>query len=166
MTDIELEFEHIYLEVRTQRWQQIERFLLSYYCFKHDYTNKQGKPDWQIAREHSPRSTALVSLNDSALEPVVPLAVIVGEIKRYWRDGQLTPNTLKRLLDSLLHYVVITKTEQQKLKKAGLQNAMPASWYQSDLRYPLERLEKAGIVIQHSSHPHQIENYRLLSLSK
>lgn len=152
MTDIELEFEHIYLEVRAQRWQQIERFLLSYYCYKHEYTNKQGKPDWQIAREHSPRSAALVSLNDSTLEPVVPLAVIVGEIKRYWRDGQLTPNTLKRLLDSLLSYVVITKTEQQKLKKAGLQNAMPASWYQSELREPFERLEKAGIVIQHSSH--------------
>lgn len=147
MTDLELEFEHIYLEVRAQRWQQIERFLLSYYCFKHDYTNKQGKPDWQIAREHSPRSTALASLNDSALEPVVPLAVVVGEIKRYWRDGQLTPNTLKRLLDSLLHYVVITKTEQQKLKKAGLQNAMPASWYQSEQRLWQDRFNSVDICL-------------------
>jgi len=147
MTDLELEFEHIYLEVRAQRWQQIERFLLSYYCFKHDYTNKQGKPDWQIAREHSPRSTALVSLNDSALEPVVPLAVVVGEIKRYWRDGQLTPNTLKRLLDSLLHYVVITKAEQQKLKKAGLRNAMPASWYQSEQRLWQDRFNSVDICL-------------------
>ncbi|NVD06485.1 hypothetical protein FCU94_06125 [Vibrio sp. JPW-9-11-11] len=148
MTDLELEFEHIYLEVRAQRWQQIERFLLSYYCYKHGYTNKQGKPDWQLARQHSLRSTVLVSLNDSALEPVVPLKVIVGEIKRYWRDGVLTPSSLKRILDSLLHFVTLSKQELAALKQAGLSHSMPAHWYQSPRKSPLARFEQLAITLE------------------
>jgi hypothetical protein len=147
MTDLELEFEHIYLEVKAQRWHQIERFLFSYYCYKHDYVSKQGKPDWELARQSVVRSTRYTSLKESALEPVVPVSVIVGEIKRYWRDGELTPSNLRRLLDTLLDYVLISKAELQALKKAGLQNAMPACWYQSQERIPSDRLTSVGIEI-------------------
>ncbi|KOO16507.1 hypothetical protein AKJ18_04210 [Vibrio xuii] len=147
MTDLELEFEHIYLEVKAQRWHQIERFLFSYYCYKHDYLSKQGKPDWELARQSVARSTRCKNLKESALEPVVPLSVVVGEIKRYWRDGELTPSNLRRLLDALLDYVLISKAELQALKKAGLQNAMPACWYQSQERIPTDRLTSVGIEI-------------------
>jgi len=147
MTDLELEFEHIYLEVKAQRWHQVERFLFSYYCYKHDYLSKQGKPDWELARQSVARSTRCKNLKESALEPVVPLSVVVGEIKRYWRDGELTPSNLRRLLDALLDYVLISKAELQALKKAGLQNAMPACWYQSQERIPTDRLTSVGIEI-------------------
>ncbi|MCZ4294694.1 hypothetical protein [Vibrio sinaloensis] len=150
MTDLELEFEHIYLEVRAERWQQIERFLLSYYCYQHGFTSKQGKPDWEQLRANSPRSNKFSSLSESVVEPAVPLAVIVGEIKRYWRDGELTPSTLQRLLDSLLHYVVITRSEQQALKKARLHNAMPIEWYRDKHRPWRARLEAVNITINHS----------------
>lgn len=147
MTDLELEFEHIYLEVKAQRWHQIERFLFSYYCYKHDYVSKQGKPDWELARQSVARSKRCTNRKESALEPVVPLSVVVGEIKRYWRDGELTPSNLRRLLDSLIDYVLISKAELQTLKKAGLQNAMPACWYQSQERIPTDRLTSVGIEI-------------------
>ncbi|RTZ15545.1 hypothetical protein EJ063_10695 [Vibrio aquaticus] len=147
MTDLELEFEHIYLEVKAQRWHQIERFLYSYYCYKHDYVSKQGKPDWELARQSVARSTLCTVIKESALEPVVPLSVVIGEIKRYWRDGELTPSNLRRLLDTLLDYVLISKAELEALKKAGLQNAMPACWYQSQARIPTDRLTAVGIEI-------------------
>ncbi|TFH92726.1 hypothetical protein [Vibrio ouci] len=147
MTDLELEFEHIYLEVKAQRWHQVERFLFSYYCYKHDYVSKLGKPDWELARQSVAHSTHCKSLKESTLEPVVPLSVVIGEIKRYWRDGELTPSNLRRVLDTLLDYVLISKAELQALKNAGLQNAMPASWYQSQERIPTERLTSVGIEI-------------------
>ena len=82
------------------------------------------------------------------MEPVVPLKVVIGEIKRYWRDGELTPNSLRRILDSLLHYATISKQELTELKKAGLQDAMPACWYQSDERETLARFGKVKICIE------------------
>ncbi|WP_394128530.1 hypothetical protein [Vibrio hepatarius] len=148
MTDLELEFEHIYLEVKSERWHQVERFLFSYFCYKHDYVSKQGKPDWELARKRVTRSTSCTDLKESALEPVVPLSVVIGEIKRYWRDGELTPSNLRRLLDSLIDYVLISKAELQAIKKAGLQNAMPASWYQSEHKPLLARLSAVAIVIE------------------
>ncbi|EEX92042.1 hypothetical protein VIOR3934_01460 [Vibrio orientalis CIP 102891 = ATCC 33934] len=145
MTNLELEFEHIYLEVKAERWHQIERFLFSYYCYKHDYVSKQGKPDWELARQSVARSTRCKSLKESALEPVVPLSVVIGEIKRYWRDGELTPSNLRRLLDGLIDYVLISKAELQALKKAGLQNAMPAYWYQQRTDSIYLRFQSVGI---------------------
>lgn len=147
MTDLELEFEHIYLEVRAERWQQIERFLFSYFCFREGYTTKNGKPDWESARENVPRSIKVESLKYADLEPIVPLDVIVGEIKRYFRDGELTPSVLQRILDSLLNYIVITKQEKTALKTSGLLNTMPASWYQSESKIPYARFESVGINI-------------------
>ena len=140
MNDLDLELEHIFLEVRAERWHQIERFLFSYYCYRCGYVTKQDKPDWESARKHAPRSQGFESIASSALEPIVPLAVVIGELKRYWRDGDLTLPRIRRLLDSLLDYVVISKSELQALKKAGLQNAMPASWYQSEEKLPMARL--------------------------
>lgn len=147
MNDLDLELEHIFLEVRAERWHQIERFLFSYYCYRCGYVTKQDKPDWESARKHAPRSQGFESIASSALEPIVPLAVVIGELKRYWRDGDLTLQRARRLLDSLLDYVVISKSELQTLKKAGLQNAMPASWYQSEERDRLDRFSAVGISV-------------------
>jgi len=148
MTDQDIELEHIYLEVKAERWHHIERFLFSYYCYKCGYVTKGGKPDWEEARRSVTRSAKFTQLSDSVLEPVVPLEVIIGEVKRYWRDGELTPATLQRIIDCLLDYVVIAKQELRALKKAGLQNAMPASWFQSNEREPLARFNATGILIQ------------------
>lgn len=149
MTDLELEFEHIYLEVRAERWQQIDRFLFSYFCFREGFVTKHGKPDWETARAKAPRSNQVQAIKQSALEPIVPLEVVVGEIKRYARDGLLTPTSLKRILDCLLHFVVITKQEQTTLKHAGLMNNMPSTWYQCENKNPYARFDSVGIKISH-----------------
>lgn len=145
MTDLELEFEHIYLEVRGQRWQHIERFLLSYFCYREGFVSSKGKPDWELARASCPRSSNVHSLKHSTLEPVVPLDVVIGEIKRYWRDGELTPSSLRRILDSLLRFITIDKQEKSALKNAGLEKAMPACWYQSEQRDPMARFTHVNI---------------------
>lgn len=145
MTDHQLEFEHIYLEARAQRWQQIERFLFSYYCYREGFVNANHKPDWETARQKAPRSTAVQNWKECCLEPIVPHEAVIGEIKRYWRDGELTPSALQRILDSLVHYVSLSQAEQANLKKAGLHKAMPASWYQSQRQSPQARLVYVGI---------------------
>lgn len=145
MTDLELEFEHIYIEARAERWPLIERFLFSYFCMREGYLSKQGKPDWELARSNTIHSKSVTHLKCSELEPLVPLAVIIGEIKRYQRDGELTPSVLQRILNSLLHYAVISKDEKSALRKAGLLNTMPADWYQSDAKDLYSRFLKVGI---------------------
>lgn len=145
MTDLELEFEHIYIEAKAERWPLIERFLFSYFCMREGYLSKQGKPDWELARSRSVRSTSVTHLKQSELEPIVPLAVIIGEIKRYQRDGELTPSVLQRILNSLLHYAVISKDEKSALSTAGLLNIMPADWYQSETKDMQSRFLKVGI---------------------
>ncbi|UUM29569.1 hypothetical protein [Vibrio japonicus] len=147
MTDLELEFEHIYLEVRAERWQQIDRFLFSYFCFREGYVTKNGKPDWELARENAPRSYKVDSLKNAELEPIVPLEVVIGEIKRYFRDGELTPSVLRRILDSLLTYTVITRQEKALLRNAALQNAMPISWYKNGDKNPYLRFNHVDIKI-------------------
>lgn len=129
MTDIDIEFEHLYLEVKAERWHMLERFLLSYFCFREGYVTRNGKPSWELAREQCPSSSNSDRRNEGVLEPLVPLDTIVGEIKRHWRDGELSPSRLRRILDDLLHYAVISAKEKSALKAARLNNAMPPSWY-------------------------------------
>ncbi|ARC92490.1 hypothetical protein B6A42_10925 [Vibrio coralliilyticus] len=151
MTDLDIEFEHIFLEVKAERWHSIERFYFSYFCFRENYLTKKGKPDWELARQRCPRSRSLTIIKHAELEPLVPHEVITGEIKRYWRDGLLTPRALRRILDSLLDYATITKAEKNVLKQAGLLNAMPAFWYQSKDKSPISRFAAANIEMQDQS---------------
>ncbi|MFA0414493.1 hypothetical protein AB4520_11890 [Vibrio renipiscarius] len=145
MNDTDIEFEHIMLEIQALRWPMVERFMLSYFCFAHGYITKSGKPDWQQARERCPRSTRVSSTRHAELEPLVPIDTIVGELKRYHRDGELTPRTTRRIIDGLLHYAVITQQEKQQLHQLGLKQAMPASWYHSQEKNPYARFERADI---------------------
>ncbi|MCG9597706.1 hypothetical protein L1D15_13350 [Vibrio sp. Isolate25] len=149
MTDLDIEFEHIFLEVKAERWHSIERFYFSYFCFRENYLTKKGKPDWELARQQCPRSRSLTIIKHAELEPLVPHEVITGEIKRYWRDGKLTPHSLKRILDSLLHYATISQHELIALKKAGLQKAMPACWYDSKTKDLNTRFEALDICFEH-----------------
>ncbi|WP_114764249.1 hypothetical protein [Vibrio rhodolitus] len=147
MHNTDLEFEHLMLEISAQRWHMLERFLFSYFCMRENYLSKAGAPDWQIAREHCPRSTQVSSTKHAELEPIVPLSAIIGELKRYERDGELSRQTVKRILDSLLHYVVISKDEKQRLKDRALYDAMPKEWYRSRDKDPYSRLAKVSIHI-------------------
>lgn len=153
MNETDIEFEHIMLEIQAERWPMVERFLLSYFCFSHGYVTKARKPDWQQARDCSPRSNNVLTVKHAELEPLVPLEAIIGELKRYQRDGELTPQSAKRILSCLLDYAVITKQEKQQLRQLGLSQTMPASWYQSEHKEPYDRFTQAAIHLTKISPP-------------
>lgn len=147
MNDTDIEFEHLMIEITAQRWTMVERFLLSYFCFREGYASKLGKPDWQMAREHCPRSGSVITTKHAELEPLVPLASIIGELKRYQRDGELSRQSARRIIHCLLQFAVISKTEKQRLKTMGLSDAMPADWYHSIDKNPSARFLAARIVL-------------------
>lgn len=145
MTDLDIEFEHLWLELSAQRWVMVERFLFNYYCFREGYLSKQGKPDWETARLSAAKADGCTSIKHAELEPIVPLTVIIGELKRYERDGELNRQSARRVLDSLLDFTVITKQQKQTLRQLGLADSMPKEWYTSATRDPYARFAIAGI---------------------
>lgn len=142
MTDADIELQHIWLEVQTQRWHNIPRFLFSYYCFKHNLVSKTNKPCWETAREALPASTTIQTRKDSVIEPLVPEDTVIGLLKTLSKDEEISFDAMVQTLEAFLHYVVISKQEKAKLKPN-----MPASWYQ-EIEKPLKaRFELAGISI-------------------
>ncbi|WP_047043001.1 hypothetical protein [Vibrio mexicanus] len=145
MTDLDIEFEHLYLEAKYQRWSLVPRFLFSYFCFREGYVTTHGKPDWEKARASCRRSTDASISKQVDLIPLVPLDTLVGEIKCLERDDLLSKDTLRNCLDDLLDYVVISKQEWQKMKNLGLEDRMPVNWYQSKTKDRYARLKAIGI---------------------
>lgn len=148
MTDTEIELEHIFWEARWQRWENLPRFLLPYYCFSHGYTTKKNKPDWQQAREKGLRSCAANDINNAVLSAVIPETVIVGEIKSLEREQNLTRESLTALLSHHLEYCAISKQEQKRLEVLGLSSTMPKEWHQGNKQNLHIRLNKAEISLQ------------------
>ncbi|GLT20017.1 hypothetical protein GCM10007938_38000 [Vibrio zhanjiangensis] len=147
MTDIDIELDHIFLEAQAQRWTCIERFLFSYFCFRENYLTSKGKPDWESARHNCMRSSRVTTIENGVLEPFVPHSVIIGEIKRHCRDGSLTRQALKRILNQLLDYALIAPQDKAALKAARLNEAMPTDWYHSASRPVFQRLDTVNITL-------------------
>lgn len=145
MTDLDIEFEHLYLEAKYQRWSLVPRFLFSYFCFREGYVTTHGKPDWEKARASCRRSIDASTSKQVELMPLIPLDTLVGEIKCLERDDALDRDSLHQCLDGLLDYVVISKQEWKELKKLGLEERMPVSWYQSESKDRNARLKAIGI---------------------
>jgi hypothetical protein len=144
MTDADIELQHIWLEVHTERWHNVPRFLFSYYCYKHNFVSKTNKPCWETARSELPASNTIQTRKNSVIEPLVPEDAVVGLLKTLSKDGGMSFDAMAKTLKDYLHYVVISKQEQVKLKPN-----MPASWYQKSKKPLLERFELAGISIQY-----------------
>ncbi|MGR5131692.1 hypothetical protein [Vibrio alfacsensis] len=143
MTDADIELQHIWLEVQAQRWQNLSRFLFSYYCYKHNLVSKTNKACWETARANLPASTSIQARNNTIIEPLVPEETIVGLLKAICKDGDMTFDAMTETLNAFLHYVVISKNEKTQLR----QN-MPTNWYQQQNKPVMVRFEQAGIVIQ------------------
>lgn len=142
MTDADIELQHIWLEVQTQRWHNIPRFLFSYYCFKHNLVSKTNKPSWETARNELPASSTIQTRKDSVIEPLVPEDTVIGLLKTLSKDGEMSFDTMEQTLNKFLHYVVISKQEKTKLKPN-----MPASWYQEHDKSLVARFDLASISI-------------------
>ncbi|ELA7355623.1 hypothetical protein Q9X91_002231 [Vibrio alginolyticus] len=140
MTDADIELQHLWLEVQAERWQNLPRFLFSYYCYKHNLISKTNKVCRETARANLPASTSIKERKNAVVEPLVSEETVAGLLKAISKDGEMTFDVMGTTLDTFLHYVVISKEE-----KARLKSNMPASWYQRSNKSPLARFEQAGI---------------------
>ncbi|WP_447066334.1 hypothetical protein [Vibrio alginolyticus] len=140
MTDADIELQHLWLEVQAERWQNLPRFLFSYYYYKHNLISKTNKVCWETARANLPASTSIKERKNAVVEPLVSEETVAGLLKAISKDGEMTFDVMGTTLDTFLHYVVISKEE-----KARLKSNMPASWYQRSNKSPLARFEEAGI---------------------
>ncbi|WP_045452559.1 hypothetical protein [Vibrio campbellii] len=142
MTDADIELQHLWLEVQAKRWQNLSRFLFSYYCYKHSLVSKTNKVCWETARASLPCSKTIYEHKHTVIEPLIPEDTVVGLLKTISKDGDMSFEMMKSTLDTFLRYVVISKQE-----KAQLKPNMPASWYQQESKPLMARFELAGIVI-------------------
>ena len=81
MTDADIELQHLWLEVQTERWQNLPRFLFSYYCYKHNLVSKTNKVCWETARARLPASTSIKERKKAVVEPLVSEETVVGLLK-------------------------------------------------------------------------------------
>ncbi|HDM8184882.1 TPA: hypothetical protein P0E26_001574 [Vibrio harveyi] len=142
MTDADIELQHLWLEVQAERWQNLSRFLFSYYCYKHNLVSKTNKVCWETARASLPCSNTITELKHAVIEPLIPEDTVVGLLKTISKDGDMSFEIMASTLDTFLRYVVISKQE-----KAQLKPNMPAGWYQQESKPLMARFEHAGIVI-------------------
>ncbi|MHB9955298.1 hypothetical protein [Vibrio campbellii] len=142
MTDADIELQHLWLEVQAERWQNLSRFLFSYYCYKHHLVSKTNKVCWETARALLPCSKTISERKHAVIEPLIPEDTVVGLLKTISKDGDMSFEMMTSTLDTFLRYVVISKQE-----KAQLKPNMPASWYQQESKPLMARFELAGIVI-------------------
>ncbi|AXY02346.1 hypothetical protein D1115_07835 [Vibrio alfacsensis] len=143
MTDADIELQHIWLEVQTERWQNLSRFLFSYYCYQHNLVTKSNKVCWETARANLPVSASIQTRKNAIIEPLIPENAVIGLLKTIHKDGDMTWEAMQKTLNDFLHYVVISKSEKVLLKPN-----MPANWYQHDHKPVMARFEQAGITIQ------------------
>ncbi|ABU71131.1 MAG: hypothetical protein AAGJ90_14365 [Pseudomonadota bacterium] len=142
MTDADIELQHLWLEVQAERWQNLSRFLFSYYCYKHDLVSKTNKVCWETARALLPYSKTISERKHAVIEPLIPEDTVVGLLKTISKDGDMSFEMMTSTLDTFLRYVVISKQEKARLKPN-----MPAIWYQQESKPLMARFELAGIVI-------------------
>ncbi|WP_045380912.1 hypothetical protein [Vibrio campbellii] len=142
MTDADIELQHLWLEVQAERWQNLSRFLFSYYCYKHNLVSKTNKVCWETARASLPCSKTITERKHAVIEPLIPEDTVVGLLKTISKDGDMSFEMMANTLDTFLRYVVISKQEKARLKPN-----MPAIWYQQGSKPLMARFELAGIVI-------------------
>ena len=146
-----IELQHIYLESKAERYHSLGQYLEAYYCYRHQLTTRQGKPDWQqIFTFASPSlaAKACTARKQTVKEMVVPLSVMIGKLKTLVRDDELSIEAIADLLDRELDYVILSRSEWQQLCELGLENRMPADYYRVDsdkFSQPMSRFTMAGI---------------------
>ena len=112
MTDADIELQHLWLEVQAERWQNLSRFLFSYYCYKHNLVSRTNKMCWETARALLPCSKRISERKHAVIEPLIPEDTVVGLLKTISKDGDMSFEMMTNTLDTFLRYVVISKQEK------------------------------------------------------
>ncbi|BFN31181.1 hypothetical protein VHTUMSATKI_13760 [Vibrio harveyi] len=119
MTDADIELQHLWLEVQAERWQNLSRFLFSYYCYKHNLVSKTNKVCWETARASLPCSKTITERKHAVIEPLIPEDTVVGLLKTISKDGDMSFEIMASTLDTFLRYVVINKQEKGSSRLSG-----------------------------------------------
>ena len=137
-TNTELELKHIQLELSHSRAQHLRHFIDQYYCYKHDYVNRNGKAKWSdimwneyVSIEAS--ELRLIDDNDKNFvtkEHIVPLKVITSKLIEKGPSIQL--DEIAIILDKYIQFATITKEEDKKLRQEGLTSKMPKEFYDTE----------------------------------
>lgn len=146
-----LELQHIYLEAYSERYFSLGQYFEAYYCYRHNLVTRQGKPDWQqlfAFAKASVQAKACSTRKETIKELVLPVSVMTGKLKALVRDDELSVETIGKLLDEQLDYVILSRSELKKICLLGYENRMPASFYQrgsTEYQNPMSRFNLAEI---------------------
>ncbi|HIF9219895.1 TPA: hypothetical protein ACX6QD_001377 [Photobacterium damselae] len=149
--NMQLELQHIYLEVYNERFHNLKEYCEAYYCYKHNLVTRHGKPDWLGIFTTANYSLKAQQCSDRKLlsrDLWLPMTVIIGQLKALVRDDQATIANIQDLLDAQLDYVIVTREEYKRLVNKGLDKSMPKAYYQvghSDHLNAMARFEIVGI---------------------
>lgn len=149
-----LELQHIQLEIRHDRYQHLRHFVDQYYCYCRHIVKRTGRADWEgvvwkgivsvAARSESARKRVVK-------EHVVPLKVITTKLQDLAESGKTSLEDIAKVLKDLTHFGTITKEEDAKLRKAGVNRSMPDGYFQKGHPYHndiLARYKEARISLE------------------
>jgi hypothetical protein len=164
-----IELKHIQLELQNNRTQHLRSFVDQYYCYKHGFVNRNGGAKWEAlvwkgvvsveARKLKDEISTKVKSDKLALEEVrkkvvkehvVPLKVITNLLEGL---TDTSTGSIAAVLDEYILFGTITKDEDKKLRKAGLNSKMPTDdegneWDGNDR---LARYRAVGIALEKTS---------------
>ena len=154
---MELELNHIKLELEMGRMNHMRHFIDQYYCFKHKFVNRNGGAHWEGLVWKGLVSKAARALSDRkqvVKEHVVPMRFICEELMLASEAGALSIEKIAEILDRLTHFGTITKKEDKLLRQAGLNQTMPEGFHDPDHPYyqdVLSRYHAVGIELEAAS---------------
>jgi len=136
MNHLDLELEHIYLEIKQQRGHHLRHFVDRYFCYKHGYINKNGIAKWDDIFWNEWVSIEALNHTDKKLvtkEHVVPLKVITKKLLDI--GSNCTKEEITSILDKYLVFATITKEEDKRIRSIGLNSKMAEGFYKQNHKY-------------------------------
>ncbi|EGR3203618.1 hypothetical protein QPI28_004611 [Vibrio parahaemolyticus] len=127
-----LELLHIQLELNNQRTQHMRHFIDQYYCYKNNYVTSTGKASWEKILWNGYVSKAAMMEKDRnkvTKEHIIPLKVIVQELKQLAIDAEVSLDTIRKCIDDNLFFATITKEEDARLRALKVNSSMPKGYY-------------------------------------
>ena len=128
--NVEIELLHIELELKIGRAQHFRHFVDQYYCYRHGYVTSGGRAKWEALLRTGVVSAAALDERERkrlVREHAVPLKVITDHLLRLVDAG---PLSIAATIDKYFIVGLITKEEDQQLRRLNLSNRMPMEYFE------------------------------------
>lgn len=127
-----IELLHIQLELQHGRAHHLRHFIDQFYCYKHGYTNRSGKADWdRLLWSEYVSKAAMLTRNkaDVTKEHVVPLKLIGRKLLEKAQQSPISLREIEDIIDCFLVFATITREEDAHLRRLKLGSAMPEAFF-------------------------------------